>query len=312
MSTASPSYALSLTDVRKRFGSHTAVDGLSFRVKSGDIFALIGPNGAGKTTTFSILAGYLKATSGQVDILGHTPSAIGDALRGRVGVLPQDALLPAVDTVGEFLVYMASLQGIAAASREDVARAALGEVEGHDWWKKACGSLSHGMAKRVGIAQAFLGKPNLVLLDEPTAGLDPKVAYQVRQVIRKRKGTCTVVVSSHNLSEIEAICDSAAIIDRGRLVADGTMADLTAATEEIRVELAPGPTPIDALRGLNLVRQVTADDTGRVLSIAFDRASTDAETVIAAVLDVLLREKARISGVSKGRGLERRVMDLTE
>jgi ABC-type multidrug transport system ATPase subunit len=312
------STAVRLQRVTKRFGSVTAVDAVSLSVEVGAVFGLIGPNGAGKTTTFSMLAGYLRPTEGSAEVLGFSPSAV-DSLRGRLGVLPQDALLPAGDTVGEFLVHMARLQGEPAVKAEPCARRALDEVAGSDWWRQRCGALSHGMAKRVGLAQAFLGDPELVLLDEPTAGLDPKVAFEVRQLIASKRGRATIVVSSHNLNELETLCDHAAILDRGRLVASARMADLTAANEQIRVLVAPGTTrgssegqvPLGELRGLPIVKEVDFDDEGLEVHVTFERKDADAETVIGAVLGVLLQKKVRISGVTKGRGLEQRVMDLT-
>ncbi|MGH7434908.1 MAG: ATP-binding cassette domain-containing protein, partial [Polyangiaceae bacterium] len=215
--------------------------------------------------------------------------------------------------------HMARLQDVPAARAEEVARRALEEVAGRDWWRQRCGALSHGMAKRVGLAQAFLGDPEMVLLDEPTAGLDPKVAFEVRELIASKRGRATIVVSSHNLHELEALCDSAAILDRGRLMASARMAELTAANEQIRVLFAPGTrrgsgdgeVPLNELRGLTMVKTVDFDDEGLALHVGFERKDADAETVIGAVLWVLLQKKVRISGVSKGRGLEQRVMDLT-
>ncbi len=166
--------ALDLKNVVKRFGATTAVNDVTFEVPDGSVFGLIGPNGAGKTTTFSMLAGYLAPTSGEIFVLDHSPDAV-DELKGKIGVLPQDALLPATEKVGDFLVYLGRLQGMAAAEAKKAAEGVLAEVEGVEWWNTKCGALSHGMAKRVGLAQALLGDPRVVLLDEPTAGLDPRV-----------------------------------------------------------------------------------------------------------------------------------------
>src|SRR5208282_4574815 len=193
-------------------------DDVTLMIPVGGVYGLIGPNGAGKTTTFSMMAGYLKPSEGSVEVLGFAPSAV-DALRSRVGILPQDALLPASDLVGEFLVHMARLQNLPKDKAEHMARQALAEVEGKDWWGQRCGSLSHGMAKRVALAQAFLGEPDVVFLDEPTAGLDPRVAWEIRQLIKSKRGRSAIVISSHNLQELEEICDAAAILDRGRVVA---------------------------------------------------------------------------------------------
>jgi ABC-2 type transport system ATP-binding protein len=124
------------------------------------------------------------------------------------------------------------------------------------------------MAKRVQLAQALIGDPEVVLLDEPTAGLDPRVAYEVRQLIKSRKGRCTLIVSSHNLQELEEICDGAAILDRGRVVASGSMSELTASSEEIRIKLSPGPSPIPLIRDLPMVKRVEWDDERRELVVA--------------------------------------------
>jgi ABC-2 type transport system ATP-binding protein len=300
--------AIELRQVSKQFGDKRAVDGVSLRIPTGSVSGLIGPNGAGKTTTFSMMAGYLQPTHGEVFVLDHRAGAT-EALKGKLGVLPQDALLPPTEKVGDFLMYLARLQGLAQA--EKAVREVLAEVEGSDWWSMQCRALSHGMAKRVGIAQAFLGSPPVVLLDEPTAGLDPKVAHQIRQVIKARRGRCTLVVSSHNLHELEEICDHASVLDRGQLVVSGTMSELTASAEEVRVTLARGPVPEDAVRAIAGVTTVAFEPERRELVVTFDRAAADAEEMIARVLPVLLAQQARISGVSKGRGLEQRVMELT-
>jgi ABC-type multidrug transport system ATPase subunit len=304
-------YAVRVNKLIKRFGAKTAVDGVSFKVKAGHVYGLIGPNGAGKTTTFSMLAGFLKPSGGEIDVLGYGPTQV-DELRSRVGVLPQDALLPTFDKVGEFLVHMAKLQDVPRDRVELEARTVLAEVDGKDWWNLRCGQLSHGMAKRVQLAQALLGEPDIVLLDEPTAGLDPRVAYEVRQLIKARKGRCTLIVSSHNLQELEEICDAACILDRGRVVASGSISELTASSEEVHIMLGHGPTPMAHVREIPTVTRVEFDEESRELVVYFDRAQADAETVIGQVLWVLLQNQARISGVSKGKGLEQRVMELTD
>ena len=308
--------AVRVKGVSKHFGMKVAVDDLTMYVPGGMVYGLIGPNGAGKTTTFSMLAGYLAPSEGQIEVLGFRPTQVNE-LRGRLGVLPQDAMLPATDTVGDFLVHMGRLQGIPRVKAMSKAREALEEVAGKDWWKTRCGALSHGMAKRVALAQALLGEPEVVLLDEPTAGLDPRVAYEVRQLIKSRKGRCTLIVSSHNLQELEEICDAAAILDRGRLVASGTIAELTASTEEVHFHVTPpreppgAKIPLDAVRAIPVIKLAEYDDIRNELAVHFDRDKADAEGIIDAVLRVLLEHRVRISGVSKGRGLEQRVMDLT-
>jgi ABC-2 type transport system ATP-binding protein len=318
--------AVKLNKVTKRFGDKLAVDELSLNVRAGWIYGLIGPNGAGKTTTFSMMAGYLEPTHGELEVLGFSARNV-DALRGRLGVLPQDALLPALDRVGEFLIHMARLQDIPTTKAIGAARDALREVGGLDWWDMRCSTLSHGMAKRVSLAQALIGSPDVVLLDEPTAGLDPRVAYEMRQLVKGLKGKCTVIISSHNLQELEEVCDAAAILDHGKLIAAGTIGELTAASEEIHVKIgrapkgaqaqggpraAPPAIPFDQIRAIAGVTRYEYDEDRRDLGVFFDRKQTDAETVIGHALWILLNAQVRISGVTKGRGLEQRVMDLTD
>jgi ABC-2 type transport system ATP-binding protein len=310
--------------VTKKFGIKVAVEDVSLKIKMGSVYGLIGPNGAGKTTTFSMLAGFLRPTYGEIEVLGHAPTQVNE-LRSRLGVLPQDALLPALDKVGEFLTHAALLQDVPKDKVQDEVRAVLAEVDGSEWFGLRCGSLSHGMAKRVALAQALIGDPDVVLLDEPTAGLDPKVAYEVRQLVKNRKGRCTMIVSSHNLQELEEICDAAAILDRGRLVASGTIAELTASSEEVHFKIGRPPPgvpaaayrdgsalPLAAIRQIPIVKRVDFDEERREIVCYFDRnTQVDAETVIEAVLWVLLNHRIRLSGVTKGRGLEQRVMELT-
>ncbi len=317
--------AVRLSKLTKSFGEKMAVDDVTLNIRSGWIYGLIGPNGAGKTTTFSMMAGYLEPTHGTVEILGHSPRNV-EALRAQLGVLPQDALLPAADKVGEFMVHMARLQNIPGTKALSAARDALAEVGGMDWWGLRCGTLSHGMQKRVALAQALMGEPKVVFLDEPTAGLDPRVAYDVRQLVKSRKGRCTIIISSHNLQELEEVCDAAAVLDHGKLVANGTISALTAASEEIYIKIAPPPRvegqkpqkgsrpnlPIDQIRQIPGVTRSDYEEETRELGVYFERKVTDAETVIGAALWILLNAQVRISGVTKGRGLEARVMDLTD
>jgi ABC-2 type transport system ATP-binding protein len=314
--------AIRLTKVSKAFGPKVAVDHITLQIEAGSVFGLIGPNGAGKTTTFSMLAGYLKPTTGTLEVLGFAPDQV-EALRSRLGVLPQDAVLPSADRVGEFLTDMARLQGMPLRKAAGTARDALAEVDGRAWWNVKCGALSHGMAKRVQLAQALLGEPDVVLLDEPTAGLDPRIAYEVRQLIKSRKGRSTLVVSSHNLQELEEVCDGAAILDRGRLVGSGSMAELTAATQEVRFKVPASvtkqsqppsaPTPLSLVQGVPIVKLAEYDDERGELIVQFDsRGQASAEQVIEAVLWILLQQRVPISSVAKGRGLEQRVMEMTD
>jgi ABC-type multidrug transport system ATPase subunit len=298
--------AIQITNVTKRFGSKVAVNKVSFQVLQGQCYGLIGPNGAGKTTTFSMLCGYLFPSEGSLEVMGVNPSRPG-ALKGKVGVLPQDAVLPPAWKVGTLLTYWARLSGVPAPESE--ARACLEKVALSDTWNTRANALSHGMAKRVAMAQALLGSPALIMLDEPTAGLDPKIAAQVRQVIREMKGRHTVVVSSHNLQELEELCDATALLDKGNLVAAASMAEMTASAAEFRVQIARGAVPLAELRALRGCTAASLDPSGTLL-VQFDSKRAP-EEMITETLQLLLSRGVFVLSVTRGRSLEDKVLQLT-
>ncbi|HZA13872.1 MAG TPA: ABC transporter ATP-binding protein [Myxococcaceae bacterium] len=301
--------AIELVEVVKRFSSGViAVDKVTLAVRPGECFGLIGPNGAGKTTTFSMLCGFLHPTAGRLRVLDADPSRPG-ALKRRVGVLPQDAALPPWARVGELLVYWARLSALERPEHE--ARTALEKVDLASAWSTRAAALSHGMGKRIAMAQALMGDPPVVLLDEPTAGLDPKIAAQVRELIRQMKARQTVVVSSHNLHELEELCDSAAILDRGKLVQAGTMAELTRRTGEFRVQIARGTVPTFEVERIAGVKAARYEPAASALLVTFDGEGHPPEEIVTATLEVLIRHGVRVLGVSIGRKLEERVLQLT-
>ncbi len=300
--------AIVLEQVHKRFGPVHALRGADLRVPRGAIFALIGPNGAGKTTQFGLCCGYLGPDSGRVDILGGPPDAV--RLKGRLGALPQDAMLGRETSVRDHLVFLARLQGMDRAAAVAEATRVLGLVDLGELADRRAGALSHGQVKRVGVAQAFLGDPELILLDEPTAGLDPRHAHDLRQMIREQRGARSIVVSSHNLQELEAICDEAAIMEKGQTIESGAVAQLTAQDAEVHVQLAPGPEPIDELRARVPALSITWDPARRTVRVRFQPTPERvAEDVIAELLRELLAHGARISGLGKGRSLEQRYLE---
>ncbi len=298
--------AIELFGVTKRFGAKVAVNGVSFSVPRGSVYGLIGPNGAGKTTTFSMMCGYLYPSDGTLKVMDVDPTTPG-ALKGRLGALPQDAVLPAGWETGDLLTYWARLSGLEDPQRE--ARQALEQVGLMEAWNVQTQALSHGMAKRTAMAQALMGRPPLVLLDEPTAGLDPRIAAQVRQVIRDMKGAGqTVVVSSHNLQELEELCDAAAILDKGVLAQAGSMSELTGQGSEFRVQIARGSVILPELTALPDVTDARMEgDT--VLRVRI-RGGVPPEEVISRVVGHLLQTGVLILGVSRGQRLEDRVLQL--
>ncbi len=300
--------AIEIVEVTRRFGPKVAVDGVSLSVNRGEVYGLIGPNGAGKTTTFSMMCGYLRPTGGTVRVMGVNPFVDG-ALKGKLGVLPQDAMLPGGWKVGPLLTYWARLSGLDKPEQE--ARGSLERVGLMEAWGVETHALSHGMAKRAALAQALMGRPPLVLLDEPTAGLDPRIANQVRQVIRDMKDQhTTVVVSSHNLQELEQLCDAAAILDRGKLAQAGTMAELTGQAAEFRVQVARGTIIVPELESLPGVTSARMEGE-TLLHVRFDGQAHKPEEVISRVVGHLLQTGVLILGVSRGRRLEERVLQLT-
>ncbi|PTL75896.1 ABC transporter ATP-binding protein [Vitiosangium sp. GDMCC 1.1324] len=299
--------AIELIEATRRFGPKVAVDGVSLTVSRGQVYGLIGPNGAGKTTTFSMMCGYLRPTGGSLRVMGVNPTEDG-ALKGKLGVLPQDAVLPGGWKVGPLLTYWARLSGLDKPEQE--ARGALEKVGLTEAWGVETHALSHGMAKRTALAQALMGRPPLILLDEPTAGLDPRIANQVRQVIHDMRGQHTVVVSSHNLQELEQLCDAAAILDRGRLAQAGTMAELTSQASEFHVQIARGTVIAPELQALPGVTSARMEGE-TLLHVRFDGQTHQPEEVISRVVGHLLQTGVLILSVSRGRRLEERVLQLT-
>jgi len=299
--------ALVLEAVSRHFGDRRALDGVTLSVPAGTLWGLIGPNGAGKSTTFNLLCGYLRPTAGTVRVLGVDPRRPG-VLKGRVGVLPQDAALPSYLAVGPLLCYLGRLSGLEQPER--AARVALEQVALSEAWDLPPTSLSHGMARRVSIAQALMGDPPVVLLDEPTAGLDPRIAAEVRTLMQGMRGRATLLVSSHNLPELEALCDGAAILDHGKLVQAGTMRELTARGSEFRIQVAKGTVPLEAIRGLAGVAQASLRPDG-LLQVGVDSGAGTPEAVLNATLRLLLDAGVEVTGVTQGQSLETRVLAVT-
>jgi ABC-type multidrug transport system ATPase subunit len=220
------SAALVLRGLRKAYGRTVALDGLDLRVPKGVICGFIGPNGAGKTTTFGIVGGMIRADAGEVDILGKGPLQ-PQTYPGRFTMLPQDCELSPYVTLRQLLTHYARLQGATAAEAAKDVDERLDEVVLRDRAEARIKTLSHGMRRRVSIAQALLGKPKLVLLDEPTSGLDPELVVKMRDVFAAHRKKRTLIISSHNLLELEALCDYVAFIERGRCTKSGSMAAIT-------------------------------------------------------------------------------------
>ena len=234
---------IEVSHLTKQYGNHLAVDDVSFTVADGQICGLLGPNGAGKSTIMNILTGYLSATSGQVTVAGHPLPEEADAAKACVGYLPEQPTLYPEMTVQEYLTFAAERKGVKKAERKEQVCRAARRTGLEAVLPRLIRSLSKGYKQRVGIAQALLGSPRLIILDEPTVGLDPAQVIEIRKLIRELGRAHTVILSSHILSEVQAVCQQILILSKGHLAAVGSLEELTAdgkSLEEVFLELTDG------------------------------------------------------------------------
>ena len=219
---------IEVSHLTKKYGGHLAVDDVSFTVEDGQIYGLLGPNGAGKSTIMNILTGYLSATSGQVTVAGHPLPEEADEAKACVGYLPEQPPLYPEMTVGEYLNFVAELKKVPRAQRKEQVLRAARRTGLEKVLPRLIRSLSKGYKQRVGIAQVLLGSPKIIILDEPTVGLDPAQVIEMRKLIRELGKAHTVILSSHILSEVQAVCQQVLILSKGKLAASGTLQELTA------------------------------------------------------------------------------------
>lgn len=217
---------IEVRDLVKRYGKHVTVDHLNFRVKKGQIYGFLGPNGAGKSTTMNMLTGYLAATEGKILIDGHDVFEEPMEARRCIGYLPEVPPLYLDMTPYEYLQFVAELKGLPKEKRQDMIDKAMEQTQIEDMQERLIRHLSKGYRQRVGLAQALLGDPEVLILDEPMVGLDPKQIIEIRELIRSLGKKHTVILSSHILSEITSICDHVMIISHGKLVASDTPENL--------------------------------------------------------------------------------------
>src|SRR5687767_10763658 len=266
-------------NLARRYGDFTAVDNLSFEVAEGEIVGILGPNGAGKTTTLRMITGFLPPSSGRVTVYGKDLFAEPGAARRDIGYLPETVALYTEMRVGEYLAYRAQLEGMPRAEArraigETVERCLLAEVSG-----QVIGTLSKGYRQRVGLATAILHNPRVLVLDEPTVGLDPKQIIAIRDLIRELGLERTLLVSTHILPEVELLCQRVVIIDRGRIIAQGTPETLrqqwlgrTAVTVTLK-EAAPDA--VDRLRAVDGVVEVVPEVAAPAAPVRFSLECAD-------------------------------------
>jgi len=256
----------------KRYGRVTAVDDLTFKVERGEILGFLGPNGAGKTTTMRILTGYMPATEGHATVAGFDVFNQPIEAKRRTGYLPETPPLYPEMTVREYLQFVAriKIKGVSGSERRQRVEDAMRRTRVLDMAARHCGKLSKGYRQRVGLAQAILHNPEVLILDEPTAGLDPKQIIETRQLIKELAGTHTIILSTHILPEVSQTCERVVIINKGKMVAVDTPQNLTAklrGSETIYLQLdSMGQDAAAALRNVPGVTGVVAADSNDGLS----------------------------------------------
>jgi len=252
--------AISVRNLTKRYDNVTALADISFEVQAGEIVGFLGPNGAGKTTTLRILTGLLAPTTGSVQIDGLDVANHSLEIRRRIGYLPEHVALYPELRVQEYLSYRASIKGVAAKDRRARIASAMEQCAVTDVRRHLIGRLSRGYRQRVALADCLLGRPKILILDEPTIGLDPHQIRQTRELIQQLGRTTTVLLSTHILPEVEMICHRVTIIDKGRIVAVDTPDNLRrqlTGTQVVHVELRGGAAAMEqALTHLKGVREL--------------------------------------------------------
>ncbi|WP_438028751.1 ABC transporter ATP-binding protein [Sorangium sp. So ce233] len=269
----------------KSYGPHQAVSDLSFRVNQGEIVGFLGPNGAGKSTTLRILAGFLGATSGRVRVAGYDIAEEPMRARASLGYMPETSPLYPEMRVSEYLAFRAELKLVPRRARREAVARALRDARVEDVASVMIGHLSKGYRQRVGLADALVSDPPLLILDEPTAGLDPNQIREVRALVRRLGRDRTVLLSTHILSEVEATCTRAVVIARGRLVAEGSIDELRAMRRAldvggVRVVVRGAvDAALAAARGVADVRSAEAEPAGEAarLTVEFDAAADPGE-----------------------------------
>lgn len=295
-------YAIESTELVKRYGARRALDGLTLNVPRYAVLGLIGPNGAGKTTWMMSIAGLLHLHSGTINLLGCGP--FDPALHsGRITLLPQDSELPLESRPIDLLTHYGLLQRLTRREAKRAATEMLREVHLGDRLTATVRSLSHGMRKRVMIAQCFIGSPELVLLDEPLSGLDPREAAHMRTFLTRRRGRQTLVISSHNLNDIEAMCDRVAFIEKGRTVRNTTLEEVVGKNSTLVYRVTSEPADYAALTAAVSDATFSFDAETSDLTCRYDPRRFTAEAINRILLPALLAQ-CDVSTITRGDNLE--------
>ncbi len=217
---------IEVKNITKKYGNFTAVDNINFKIEEGEIIGLLGPNGAGKSTTMNMITGYIEPTEGEIIVNGYDISKKPQKAKAQIGYMPEGVPLYSDLTVKEFVTYMAELKKVDRKTRKEKVEKIIEQTGLKDVEKKLTRNLSRGYKQRVSMAGALVGEPKILILDEPTVGLDPKQITEIRALIKELGKTHTVILSSHILSEVSQICNKVIIINKGKIVAIDTPENL--------------------------------------------------------------------------------------
>lgn len=265
---------IAVESLTRRFGTRVAVDHLSFRVKLGEVLGFLGPNGAGKSTTMKMITGFLAPSGGQISVCGFDVEQQPIQAKQRIGYLPEGAPAYPDMTPLTFLEFIADVRGLKGAAKQDRIAKVMAQVQIEGVAHQAIDTLSKGFKRRVGIAQAILHDPRVLILDEPTDGLDPNQKHEVRGLIKAMAKDKAIVISTHILEEVDAVCSRALIIAGGRVIADGTPAELLARSHyhnAVSVRLEGGAAGVAAeLKTIAGVTGVETADDGRLIVLSQD------------------------------------------
>jgi ABC-2 type transport system ATP-binding protein len=281
---------IEISGLTKNFGSIAAVSGIDLKVVKGEVLGFLGPNGAGKSTTMKMISGYLSPTSGRVTICGHDVENDTIEAQKNLGYLPEGAPAYGDMTPRQFLSFIAEVRGFSGKAAKDRAAAAAAKTELEAVLEQPIETLSKGFKRRVGLAQAILHDPPALVMDEPTDGLDPNQKHSVRKLIRAMAAEKAIIISTHLLEEVEAVCTRAVIIDRGRIVADGTPAALLSRSRHHNAVTLTLPSDQAAVAKARLERQpnvLAVEESSRMDGVATMTAFPRGSAIIIEELSAL-------------------------
>ena len=297
---------LQIEGLTKRFGSFVAVDNISFNVSCGEVLGFLGPNGAGKTTAMRMVTGFLTPTAGTAYVGGHDVTKAPIEVKRSIGYLPEGAPLYEDMTPAELLDFIANVRGLTGIEKQDAITKAADRINIEHVMHQSIGTLSKGYKRRVGIAQAILHDPEILILDEPTDGLDPNQKHEVRKLINEMAKEKAIVISTHLLDEVDTVCSRALVIANGEIVADGTPADLEARSElhnavtlRISVEQSgQGKAAIESIESVNRVVEGNSDGS----SINYTVYPSGGQVIIDEISGALRNASVEVKEIQAERG----------